>query len=168
MFAYSTAINTRLEKLLAEYGESHRNKTNLLIHWIFEPLAIWAILALSWSIPIPFGMVEVSGINAMTLLELCLLAYFACLSLPIAFVLAFFAIIFSYLVTLIAAFITVPVWQFALPLFVVSWIALLLGHRIEGNFPSVFKNPHMMFIGPVWLLTKTSLVRKKMTYLSGR
>jgi uncharacterized membrane protein YGL010W len=161
MFAYSTAISSRLDRLLAEYAKSHQNKINVLLHWIFEPLAIWAILALFWSLPIPFGIAEISGINGMTLLELCLLTYFARLSLPIAFVLTFFAIIFSYLVTLFAASFTLPVWQFALPLFVVSWIILFLGHKIEGNFPSVFKNPHMMFIGPVWLLTKTSLVRKR-------
>jgi uncharacterized membrane protein YGL010W len=166
MFAYSTAINPRLEKLLAEYGESHQNTINVLIHWIFEPLAIWGILALCWSFPIPLGISEFSGINGMTLLELGLLAYFAWLSLPIAFVLAFFAMIFSYTVTLFAAFMTVPIWQFALPLFVVSWIALFIGHRIEGNFPSVFKNPHMMFIGPVWLLTKTSFISRKNDLLS--
>ena len=162
MFAYSTAINSRLESLLAEYGGSHQNSINLLIHWIFEPLAIWGILALFWSFPISLGVSEFSGFNGMIMLELCLLTYFAWLSIPIAFVLAFFAVIFSYLVILFAAFITVPVWQFALPLFVVSWIALIIGHRIEGNFPSVFNNPHMMFIGPVWLLAQTGLVQKKL------
>ena len=161
MFPYSTVINPRLERLLAEYRESHQNKINVLIHWLFEPLAIWAVFALFWNLPIPVGIAGIPGLNGMTLLVLCLLAYFAWLSPPIAIVLTFFAVIFSYLVTLVVASITIPVWQLALPLFAASWIALLLGHRIEGNYPSVFKNPHMIFIGPVWLLIKTGLVRQR-------
>jgi uncharacterized membrane protein YGL010W len=164
MLAYSTAINSRLEGLLAEYSESHQNKFNVLIHWIFEPLAIWAILALFWSLPIPLAISKFSWMNGMTLLVLCLLTYFAWLSKPIAIVLAFFAIIFYCLVIQFASIVTVPIWPFALPLFIVSWGALYLGHRVEGNFPSVFKNPHMLFIGPVWLLTKTQLVRSREEY----
>jgi uncharacterized membrane protein YGL010W len=160
MFAYSTAINSRLEAMLAEYAKSHKNKINVFIHWIFEPLAILAVLGLFWNLPISF-MVAIPAINGMVLFELTLLCYFAWLSPPLAIVLAFFAIIFSCLIILFAAFVTVPLWQFALPLFVVSWTALLLGHRIEGNFPSVFKNPYIIFIGPVWLIAQTGLVQGK-------
>ncbi len=160
MFAYSKAINSKLEAMLAEYSKSHQNQFNVAIHWIFEPLAILAVLALFWDLPIPF-MVEVPAINGMVLLELALLVYYARLSPLLAIVMVFIAITFTSLIMLVASVITVPIWQFALPLFVVSWVALFLGHRIEGNFPSVFKNPHIVFIGPVWLLAQTGLVQEK-------
>jgi uncharacterized membrane protein YGL010W len=160
MFSYSTAISSRLEAMLAEYSKSHQNKINVFIHWIFEPLVILAVLGLFWNLTIPFTVVTPT-INSMVLFEFTLLCYFAWLSPPLAIVLAFLAIIFSCLIILFAAAITVPLWQFALPLFVFSWIALLLGHIIEGNFPSVFKNPYIIFIGPVWLIAQTGLVQEK-------
>jgi uncharacterized membrane protein YGL010W len=161
MFPYSTVVNLRLERLLAEYGESHRHKINVLIHWVFEPLAIWSILALFWALPIPAFVARIPGLNGMTLLVLCLLAYFASLSVPVAVMLAFFSVIFCYCVVLIEASVAMPAWELALPLFALSWSALFMGHKIEGNTPSVFRNPHMIFIGPVWLLTRTGLIGQK-------
>lgn len=161
MLPYSIVTNPRLEKLLVEYGKSHQNKINILIHWIFEPSAIYAVLALFWDLKIPFSIADIPEVRGMTLVIICLLLYFAWLSPPLAVVLTFFATVFSYWVKLLAVNITIPIWQFALQLFLVSWTALFLGHKIEGNFPSVFKNPHLIFIGPVWLLAKSGLVQKK-------
>ena len=36
---------------LSEYGESHQNKTNKIIHWICIPLIFWSIIALLSLIP---------------------------------------------------------------------------------------------------------------------
>src|SRR5690554_7599734 len=44
-------MSKKLELLLDEYSESHRNSTNKLIHWICVPLIFWAIVALLYSIP---------------------------------------------------------------------------------------------------------------------
>jgi uncharacterized membrane protein YGL010W len=161
MFPYSAVVSPRLERLLAEYGESHRHWINVAIHWIFEPLLIWALLALFRPFPIPALLAWMPGLNGMTALVFCLLAYFASLSMRLTIILAFLAVIFCAIVAVIEANIAMPVWQLALPLFAMSWIALFTGHRIEGNTPSVFRNPHMIFIGPVWLLTQTILVGKK-------
>ena len=37
-----------------EYGESHQNKTNKIIHWICIPLIFWSIIALLSLIPQEF------------------------------------------------------------------------------------------------------------------
>ena len=34
-----------------EYGVSHQNKTNKLIHWIMVPIIFFTIVGLLWSIP---------------------------------------------------------------------------------------------------------------------
>ena len=34
-----------------EYGESHQNKTNKIIHWICIPMIFWSIIALLSLIP---------------------------------------------------------------------------------------------------------------------
>ncbi|MCA9450936.1 MAG: DUF962 domain-containing protein, partial [Candidatus Omnitrophica bacterium] len=36
----------RVDRLLEEYGESHRNRTNKVIHWIFVPLIFLSIALL--------------------------------------------------------------------------------------------------------------------------
>jgi uncharacterized membrane protein YGL010W len=43
----------QIEFLLNEYGESHKNKTNILIHAIAVPAIYFVTLALVWSIPTP-------------------------------------------------------------------------------------------------------------------
>ncbi|HEY8365754.1 MAG TPA: Mpo1-like protein, partial [Bacteroidia bacterium] len=43
-----------IDSLLNEYGESHQNKTNKLIHWICVPVIFWTITGLLWGIKFPF------------------------------------------------------------------------------------------------------------------
>jgi uncharacterized membrane protein YGL010W len=43
-----------------------------------------------------------------------------------------------------------PLWQIALAIFVIAWIAQFIGHRIEGKKPSFFKDIQFLLIGPVW------------------
>ena len=42
-----------VDTLLAEYGDSHRNRSNKIIHWICVPVIVWTVVALLWSIPFP-------------------------------------------------------------------------------------------------------------------
>jgi uncharacterized membrane protein YGL010W len=42
-------------------------------------------------------------------------------------------------------------WQFGVALFVLGWIFLFAGHRIEGNKPAFFRGPLYFLIGPVWI-----------------
>ena len=42
-----------LPALLAEYGESHQNPTNKLVHWVCVPLIMFSLLGLLWSVPVP-------------------------------------------------------------------------------------------------------------------
>lgn len=42
-------------------------------------------------------------------------------------------------------------WRIGLALFVVGWILLLAGHRIEGNKPAFFQGPVYFLVGPIWV-----------------
>jgi len=51
-----TAIPTAmapLASLLSEYGESHQNPTNKLVHWVRVPLIMFSLIGLLWSVPVP-------------------------------------------------------------------------------------------------------------------
>jgi uncharacterized membrane protein YGL010W len=44
-------------------------------------------------------------------------------------------------------------WQSSLSLFVLAWIGQFIGHKIEGESPSFFKDLQFLMIGPAWLIS---------------
>ena len=42
-----------IERLLMQYGESHQNKTNVIIHAIAVPSIYFVTIGLLWSLPVP-------------------------------------------------------------------------------------------------------------------
>lgn len=52
-------------------------------------------------------------------------------------------------------------WEWAVGLFVVGWILQFIGHAFEGTYPSFFKNPFYLIIGPVWWVLKIFGIKKK-------
>lgn len=137
---------------LAEYGESHRNPTNKLIHWICVPLIVLSLIGLLWSIPVPEAFGRISPVLNWGMLFLLLaLVYYFVLSIPLGLGMA----VFSALVVLgVDALQSLPwpLWQSCLAIFVAAWIGQFVGHRIEGRKPSFFKDLQFLLIGPAWLL----------------
>ena len=41
------------DQWLDEYGSSHRNQTNEVLHWICVPVILWCVLGLLWITPFP-------------------------------------------------------------------------------------------------------------------
>lgn len=137
----------KIDALFNEYEESHQNPTNVAIHWLFEPLAVWGLLAIIHYMAFPF-----EGIAILS--ALVLLIYFAMLSLRIATCLAVIAALYLISIAMLSNILAMDLIYLAIPVFIISWIALIIGHRIEGNWPSVFNNPHLVFIGPAWLVAR--------------
>jgi len=138
-----------VDRFLEEYGESHQNRTNKIIHWFCVPVIFWTVVALLWAVPSPEWM---GGLNwAMVILGLTTV-YYAYLSFPlaigmVAFSLACMASVMQYLTLT-----DFPLWQFALIVFVVAWIGQFIGHAIEGKKPSFVKDLQFLLIGPAWLM----------------
>jgi uncharacterized membrane protein YGL010W len=42
-------------------------------------------------------------------------------------------------------------WKLGLALFVMGWIFLFGGHRIEGNRPAFFQGVIYFLVGPIWI-----------------
>jgi uncharacterized membrane protein YGL010W len=42
-------------------------------------------------------------------------------------------------------------WFGGAALFIVGWVFLFLGHRIEGNHPAFFQGPVYLLVGPIWV-----------------
>lgn len=138
-----------VDRFLEEYGESHLNRTNKLIHWVCIPVIFWTVVALLWSIPTPAWMADANW--AMVILAL-IAVYYVYLSLSLAIGMVAFSLICLGGVVQYLATTTFPLWQFALIVFVVAWIGQFIGHAIEGKKPSFFKDLQFLLIGPAWLM----------------
>jgi uncharacterized membrane protein YGL010W len=141
------------DQWFAEYGESHQDGTNETIHWICVPVIFYCVVGLLWSIPVPaplaaaapwFRWVQPAMVAA-------LLFYFR-LSVPLAFGLLGFISVCYILLEVQGLYCPFPVWKSSLILFVLAWIGQFIGHQIEGQKPSFFKDVVFLLIGPAWLL----------------
>lgn len=138
---------TKLASLLDEYEESHRHPLNIAIHWVAEPFAILSLMALASTVALPIG-------NLLWPFLLVMLVYFGRLSVRVVVAFAPVVVVFVFLIRFVDNTLGVHTWQWASILFVVCWLALLGGHKIEGRVPSVFKNPNLIFVGPTWLMRR--------------
>lgn len=144
----------KIEKLLSEYAESHKNPTNKLIHWFCVPLIFFTIFGMIRSIPeIPFMQEISSYLNWMNLILIIVLVYYLFLSgiLFIGFI--FWALLVSigneWLYMILG---NIGTFYFSFILFVIAWIGQFVGHGIEGKKPSFLKDVQFLLIGPAWLM----------------
>lgn len=152
-----TAADNRTRRvfaLLDEYGSSHQNRTNKLIHWVAVPAIFWTIVALLWEIPTPATFADIPYLNWATLALAMTVIYYAMLSWTLAigmvlFTVACFGLINAYEA---APVFGLPLWQFAVAVFIIAWIFQFVGHKIEGKKPSFFKDVQFLMIGPAWLM----------------
>jgi uncharacterized membrane protein YGL010W len=137
---------------LEEYGASHANPTNKLLHWVCVPPIVLAVLGLLWSTPVPAAFVGVSPwLNWATLAATVALTYYFALSpaLALGVLLTFLVLL---LMTALLATLPWPLWVTSLAIFVAAWIGQFVGHAIEGKRPSFFKDMQFLLIGPLWLV----------------
>lgn len=144
----------KIDQLLAEYGESHQNVTNKVIHWVCVPLIFFSVVGLIASIP--SGIVQaVLGDNPYanwaTVSLIVALAYYVTLSIPLAVGMMLFGALCLYMTRVVEAQ-GWTLWVTSLTVFVVAWIGQFYGHKVEGKKPSFFKDLQFLLIGPAWLM----------------
>lgn len=135
-----------------EYGESHMNFVNKLLHWICVPAILLSVIGLLWALPVPAAAREISPwLNWATLVSAAAVAYYVAISIPLGI-----AMIPTLGLLLLAADalerLDTPLWVVSVAIFVVAWIGQFIGHAIEGKRPSFFKDLQFLLIGPLWLV----------------
>ncbi|MCA6074024.1 DUF962 domain-containing protein [Fulvivirga sedimenti] len=147
---------SKIDQLLAEYGESHQNETNKLIHWICVPLIFFSVVGFFWAIP-SWGLKDVFGsanpyLNWATLALALVMIYYLSLSFALSFGMLLFGSLCLFGWSRIDMATEFPIWGVALIIFVLAWIGQFYGHKIEGKKPSFFKDLQFLLIGPAWLM----------------
>lgn len=147
-----------IQQWLAEYGESHQNETNKLIHWICVPSIFFSITGLLYSIKLPFTIAG-TYVNVAMLVLLLIIAYYIALSRTLWIGLALFAAVCLAICYGVERAGILPLWLFCVIVFVLAWIGQFYGHGVEGKKPSFFKDLQFLLIGPAWLM---SFIYKKL------
>jgi uncharacterized membrane protein YGL010W len=137
---------------LGEYGASHGNATNKLLHWICVPPIVLSVLGLLWSLPVPEAFAAVSPwLNWATLATAAALVYYLSLS-PALAAGALVAFVILLMITQWLSALPWPLWATSFVIFAAAWIGQFIGHAVEGKRPSFFKDLQFLLIGPLWLL----------------
>jgi uncharacterized membrane protein YGL010W len=145
-----------IDSLLLEYGESHQNKTNKLIHWFCVPAIFFSVVGLVFSIPSGFLVDQLPFLgdyaNWATLTLFLMLIYYITLSPALTFGMLLFSAFCLFLANYLTLSFPGMLAYISLAVFVLAWIIQFYGHKIEGKKPSFLKDVQFLMIGPAWLM----------------
>lgn len=143
---------------LDEYGVSHQNPTNKLIHWICVPLIFFSIVGFFYSVQLPVQLAEGFNLNLAIVMLLLVTIYYFTLSKSLSVGMFLFSVVCvagCYAIQQTG----LPVWAVCATIFVLAWIGQFYGHNVEGKKPSFLKDLQYLMIGPAWLM---SFIYKKL------
>ena len=143
---------------LNEYGESHKNETNKLIHWICVPIIVFSILGMLYAVKLPFTLGDYQ-LNVGLIISVAVLLYYFSLSASLSVGMFLYLLVCMLLANLIESSRIMPLWLFSIIIFVLAWVGQFYGHKIEGKKPSFLKDLQFLMIGPAWLM---SFIYKKL------
>jgi uncharacterized membrane protein YGL010W len=140
-----------------EYGQSHQNQTNKVIHWICVPLIFFSIVGLLSCIPCQplkdlFPLAVQPYVHFGTVVVLLGLLFYLRLSLTLFLGMALFSLLVLVGVAALHQQQVWPVWAICLVIFVLAWVGQFYGHKVEGKKPSFLKDLQFLLIGPAWLM----------------
>lgn len=132
-----------------EYGVSHTNPTNQLIHKICVPLIMLTVIGFFWLIPRPEAFHSIPYLNWATIfIGLCLIFY-----LSLNFLMFLGMLVQTFVMSVIVSKLDQSgiLLPFCVIVFVLSWIGQFYGHKIEGKKPSFLQDLVFLLIGPLWV-----------------
>lgn len=131
-----------------EYGESHQNKTNKMVHWVCVPLIMFSIIGLVSLIPFPMNN---TSINWAAFALLGVLLFYLNHSRNIFIGMLLFTTLLYALTLLVNQYAAQAAYIY-LSIFAAAWVGQFWGHKIEGKKPSFLKDIQFLLIGPAWLM----------------
>ncbi len=138
---------------LDEYGESHTNATNEIIHWICVPVIFFCVIGLLFSIPSP-GL-PLIGDHLLAKAAIMLTLVFYAMRSRLLFVgMGIWCGLCYWLAAGLQQSAPWPLWVICLVSFTLAWVGQFIGHKIEGKKPSFLKDLQFLLIGPAWLMAK--------------
>jgi uncharacterized membrane protein YGL010W len=141
-----------IQALLSEYGESHQNETNKLIHWICVPAIFFSIVGLLYPIKLPFVFYG-HQLNVAFIALTIVLVYYFLWSKTLAVGMFLFAMLCLLICHWVEQIGIIKLWLFSIIVFAVAWVGQFYGHKVEGKKPSFLKDIQFLIVGPAWLMS---------------
>ena len=141
-----------IQTWLDEYGVSHKNATNKMIHWICVPLIFFSITGMFYSVQLPIKITEGLNLNLAIIMTAGVVVYYFILSRTLWVGMLLFATICLMACYEISKTGT-PLWLVSIIVFVLAWIGQFYGHHVEGKKPSFIHDLQFLMIGPAWLMS---------------
>lgn len=131
----------RADRLLAHYGESHRNPVNEAIHLVAIPVIMLSIVGMLYALHpwVAYAFLAAS------------LVYYLRLGAP---VLTAAMVVWTALLLLLVHALGAALLPVSVALFVGGWVAQFVGHKLEGKKPSFFEDLQYLWVGPLFVLTR--------------
>ncbi|WP_439880813.1 DUF962 domain-containing protein [Pontibacter sp. MBLB2868] len=147
----------KMQQWFDDYGQSHQNHTNKIIHWICVPLIFFSIIGLLASIPSGalkelFPPQVQPFVHFGTVVVLLGLLFYLRLSFTMFLGMALVCAFMLWAVYAVDVYTSAPLWLVSLTVFILAWIGQFYGHKVEGKKPSFLKDLQFLLIGPAWLL----------------
>lgn len=141
-----------IQTWLDEYGVSHQNPTNKVIHWICVPLIFFSIVGLFYSVKLPVELAPGLSLNLAMIILVGVTIYYFTLSKTLSVGMLLYSLL------CIAGCYAIeqtglPLWAVCIGIFVAAWIGQFYGHNVEGKKPSFLKDLQFLMIGPAWLMS---------------
>lgn len=130
-----------VDRLLAHYGESHRDPRNGAIHCVAIPLIMLSLVGLIYSIH-PWAAYVFLAASLVYYVRIGSWVFLAAMAVISAAAIALVQALGSALLPVCVA------------LFVAAWIAQFVGHKLEGKKPSFFEDLQYLWVGPLFVLAK--------------
>lgn len=144
-----------LKQYLIEYGKTHRNPTNQIIHFICVPAIFASTLALGWLLNLQLLGVEAPWarwVNAATVGgALILLFFYSRLGWRASGLMIVWFLVSVALILAVEAS-PLPLWAVAAAVWIAAWLVQLVGHNIEGAKPSFIDDLVFLLIGPLFVM----------------
>lgn len=144
-----------LQQQLIQYAEYHRDKRNILTHFVGIPLIVLAV-AILLSRP----LFSVMGLSLTPALVVVIVAsiYYLKLDRPLGITMAVFLGLCLWLATLIASQNTTTWLSCGIGMFVVGWIIQFIGHIYERRKPAFFDDVMGLAIGPLFVAAELAFL----------
>lgn len=145
-----------LNEQLTQYAAYHRDRRNILTHFIGIPMIVLAVaVLLARPVLAQWGAVALSPATAVTLLAVL---YYLKLDRRLGAVMAALMALSLWFAQAVAAQ-TTAVWlMVGLGLFVVGWVIQFVGHYYEGRKPAFVDDLVGLVIGPLFVVAEAGFL----------
>lgn len=145
-----------LSEQLTQYAAYHRDRRNILTHFVGIPMIVLAVaVLLARPVLAQWGAVALSPATAVTLLTVL---YYLKLDLRLGAVMAALMALSLWFAQAVAAQATVVWLTVGVGLFVLGWVIQFVGHHYEGRKPAFVDDIVGLVIGPLFVVAEAGFL----------